>query len=73
MSVRTVIAGMSVVLCATGALAQDAPSVKVGARVNDFLIRRAYVYPNGTLPAQHVSFFAHLAGAARTTSCAVTT
>jgi hypothetical protein len=33
-----------------------------GTSANDFLTRRAYVYVNGTLPAQRVSLFAHVAG-----------
>lgn len=79
MNVRIACVGMGILLWSMSVAAQDAPSVKVGARLqgwyqavedaapdgstaNDFLIRRAYVYVNGTLPAQHVSFFAHVAG-----------
>jgi hypothetical protein len=76
---RTAVFGVALLLWSMRALAQEAPSVKVGARVqgwyqatenaapdgrtaNDFLIRRAYFYVNGTLPKERVSFFAHVSG-----------
>ena len=79
MNVKTACVGIGIVLGSLIVDAQEAPSVKVGARfqgwyqavegaapdgstANDFVIRRAYVYLNGTLPTQHVSFFAHVAG-----------
>ncbi len=79
MNLRTVYVGVSALLWSMSAMAQDVPSIKVGARLQgwyqvvedaapdgsaaaDFLIRRAYVYVDGTLPAQHVSIFAHVAG-----------